>query len=192
MNNITELETKLLNRFSTVSNAEITEGMEWYQSAHNFALKVSKHLRIPLFKVVGVLSALSPRNKWHRNKVDTIELIKRGKHGKFATFNGNRDKALRILESKDINEVRNILNAKKTTSFFNNIMYPTVNSTVTIDAWAYRTLDFDAKNKYYRDSEQAYKNAASKLGLRPHNLQAILWINIRNNWIYETKMHKVS
>lgn len=179
MNNIIELENKLIDQFTQSSAETIARGMSWYKDAHHFCAKVSKYTRIPLFKVVGVLSALSPRNKWNRNKIDCIELIKRGKRGKYATFNANRDKALRILKARDIGEVRKILNASKTVSFFNNILYPSVDTTVTIDVWAYRTLGLEQKNKNYKIAEQTYKNVAQKLGIRAHNLQAILWENIR-------------
>ena len=178
--NINNLENMLLDRFNSLSNEEIREGMSWYRDAHNFCLEVSKHTRTELFIVVGVLSALSPRNKWHRNKVDTIELIKRGKRGKYATFNANRDKALKILNANSIGEVKGILNGRKITSFFNNIVYPTVNSTVTIDVWAFRTVELEHKNKNYSIAEQAYKNVANKLGIKAHNLQAMLWTNIRS------------
>lgn len=181
MHNIIELENMLLERFNTVTDEQIRNGMTWYADAHRFCVKVAKYTRTPLYKVVGILSALSPRNKWHRNKIDAIELIKRGKKGKYATFHANRDKALKILNNtSNIEEVRKILNAKKTVSFFNNILYPSVSKTVTIDVWAYRTVKLEQKNKNYNITEQAYKNVSDKLGIKAHNLQAILWENIRS------------
>jgi len=174
------MDNKLLEHFKLASNTDLHHGMQWYRDAHNFCLKVAKWTRQPLFRVVGVMSALSPRNKWGRNKIDTIELIRKRKRGKYATFNNNRDKAIKILNAKDEKEVIAILSGMKTVSFYKNILRPYKNDTVTVDIWAMRSVGLDKLNRTsYNATQDAYRRVSNKLGIKAHELQAIIWSVVR-------------
>jgi len=134
---------------------------------------------LPLYKVVGILSALSPRNKWERNKQDLISVIEHKDQAIVATFNGNKNKAITILNSNDKNQVIKILNGKKTVSFFHNIYDPNCQENVTIDGWAFKSLGLHPKNSNYIVAKESYKDASMLLGINPNVLQAIIWIYIR-------------
>ena len=46
---------------------EIKQGIEWYLNATSDCKNIADRLSLPLHIVIGVLSALSPNNKWSRN-----------------------------------------------------------------------------------------------------------------------------
>ena len=159
----------------------IKHGMTWYNDAHHMCKRIAKHTNTDLYKVVGVLAALSPRNKWHRNISDCVDVIRKGKKAKVCTFNANKNKALKILKANSPSEVYAILNGRKVQSFYNNILKPFKSDTVTVDVWAMRSVGLDrAPNKtLYNGVETSYKTLAALKGIKAHELQAILWGVIR-------------
>lgn len=166
--------------YKSVKLENIESGMGWYWEARKWAKVVSKEYNIPLYKVVGILSALSPRNRWERNKLDTVSIIKKGKNATVATFNPNKAKALRILKCEE-SEVLEILNGMKTKSFYSNI-YNAVDHEVTIDIWAMRVVGLSTSltSKRYKDIAEAFKVVAKELDIMPKQLQALTWEAVRN------------
>jgi len=47
----------------------------WYEEAMQFADYISITFNISKVVAAGVISALSPNNKWERNKIDAFNLI---------------------------------------------------------------------------------------------------------------------
>ena len=171
-----------LNKLYLQANSEhIHTGMTWYYNAHNICKRIAKYTKTDLYKVVGVMAALSPRNKWHRNISDCVDVIRKGKKATVCTFNANKNKALKILAAKDQKEVYTLLNGRKVQSFYNNILKPYKCDTVTVDVWAMRSVGLDrAPNKtLYNEVESSYKTLAALKGIKAHELQAILWGVIR-------------
>jgi hypothetical protein len=173
----------LRDLFREATNYDLHGGMTWYKDAHFRTKRLATALKIPHYKVIGVLSALSPRNKWDRNMVDTVNVLRKGKKAKVATFSANKEKALRIIKAQSPNEVEQILNGRKTQSFYRNILMPTLPTTVTIDLWAYRSLGLEQVNKNYSKAENAYKEVAKEIGILPHQLQAIIWSKVRGSYV---------
>lgn len=173
---------KLLDLLVLADDSTITHGLTWYKKAHRICKKLSVKHDIPLYKVVGVMSALSPRNRWERNILDTESVIISGLKAKVCTFNPNKEKAVKILSAKSDSEVFRLLNGRKVQSFYNNILRPSKPSTVTIDIWAMRSVGLDrAPNKGLYDAvESAYKELGDLTGLLPHESQAIIWGVVRN------------
>ena len=172
---------ELLDRFLESSEDQITHGFTWYKKANKLCLKLSKKHNLPLFKVVGVLSALSPRNKWERNIIDCESVIIHGLAAKVCTFNPNKEKAVKILAAGDKHEVFSLLNGRKVQSFYNNILTPNKSTTVTVDVWAMRSVGLNrAPNKGLYDAvEQAYKELGELLGMKSHEAQAVIWGVVR-------------
>ena len=172
----------ILDHFSNASDAQLHHGMRWYYSAHHMCKRISKHTKTDLFKVVGVLSALSPRNRWERNITDAVDVIRKGKKAKVATFGAMKRKALRVLEAESESEVLEILNGEKIKSFYMNIMHPYKSADVTVDVWAMRSVNYEGNlNKgAYRSIKQAYIDASKLVGVKPHELQAIVWGVVRD------------
>ena len=163
------------------SNDNIHNGMSWYWNAHHICKRIAKYTRTPLYKVVGVMAALSPRNKWGRNITDTVSVVRKGYKARVCTFNNNKLKAVKILKANNSDEVYTLLNGRKVQSFYNNILKPYKDSTVTVDVWAMRSVGIDRAptKKLYNQVEEAYQSVASSKGIKAHELQAIIWSVVR-------------
>lgn len=172
----------LLDLFTLSTDENYTHGLRWYKKANSICKKLSVKHDIPLYKVVGIMAALSPRNKWERNIIDTESVIVSGFKAKVCTFNPNKLKAVKILNSGDKDEVFRLLNGRKVQSFYNNILMHKLSSTVTVDVWAMRSVGLNrAPNKgLYDQVEIAYKQLAEIVGIKPHEIQAVIWGVVRN------------
>lgn len=175
------LEKKILEHWGNADANTMRTGLTWYEKAYNEAILLSQVFDVSLEKVVGVISALSPRNKWARNLSDTWDLLDAPSMStKVSTFNGQKEKALKILESDGKPEtILGILNGEKTVNFFINILFYKHSEEVTVDVWAYRSVGLEPKQSNYSAVESAYKNVAEQLNLRPHQVQAVVWGVVR-------------
>ncbi len=174
--------TKLARLYN---KAENKQGLIWYRDAYRFSKEVASVTGLPVRVVVGVLSALSPNNKWERNKIDLVNFLKSGGTAKVCTYNNQKEKALKILVQQPTElGIKRILRGDKTVNFFQNILHPYTDGAVTIDRWAIRAAGFSEKGLKvadYREIKQAYLLAAKKVGVRPQELQAVIWEEIRGN-----------
>ena len=161
------------------------KGIDWYSDVNYFCLLVSEEYKIPVYKVCGILSALSPQNKFDQNIKDVISIIELRDKAKVATFNSNKEKALRILDAKNIGEVFREFKGLKTRAFFLNL-YKVYCDNVTVDLWVIRKYRHLIKtksltNKSYRTIEKQVTSEAKKLGLHANQYQAHIWVNIRGS-----------
>ena len=175
------MKEQIIKHYNSANLQQIQEGLTWYERAHNEAILLSQVFELPLTKVVGVLAALSPNNKWERNLIDAWNLLdKPCLTTKCCTFTKQRQKALDILGGNDSEErILGILNGTKTQNFFKNILHYKTSNTVTVDMWAFRSVKMEPKKKNYDPVAAAYKDAAVELKLRPHQLQAVVWGVVR-------------
>ena len=60
--------------FQLASAAENADGIAWYGVAKSIAIVLADRYGVTTAQAVGVLAALSPRNKWSRNVVDAESL----------------------------------------------------------------------------------------------------------------------
>ena len=170
---------------------EIKQGIEWYLNATSDCKNIADRLRLPLHIVIGVVSALSPNNKWKRNIVNADELCTAFINGqdmdsiKVSTYHKMKQKAwsiLRLMPTYD--DAVTILNGKKIVSFFKNINGD--ESEITIDGHARNiyyndrqgltTPNTNIKKSEYGDIQVAYLRASKKLGIKAYELQAITWV----------------
>ena len=129
--------------FTQATTLEVERGCNWYPEAHQVAYKLGKRYNLYTDQVVGVIAALSPRNKWERNIQDAESILKAWTHGleedvlavKCATFNNNKRKALDVLLGNH-ESIHHALNGLKMIEFFNCIAQPDVDD-VCIDGHAY-------------------------------------------------------
>ena len=103
---------------------------------------------------------------------------------KVSCYNTMKAKAWSILEDDltDDTDILTRLNGQKIRSFYSNIRGL---DEVTIDGHAYNIalgirqgLTSDKTNmgkKLYREMQSAYVKAAKRVGIKPHELQAITW-----------------
>lgn len=170
----------LINTLNRANKNDLKHGLSWYNDARVFCKQVSELYNVPLYKVVGVLAALSPRNKWNRNKIDCINVIKHGYNATVCTFNSNKEKACKILAARSLEHCVKLLNGIKVQSFFSNIYYKDC-QLVTVDVWAMRAIGYNGNltPKKYREIESIYQTVARDFGMLPKQLQAVAWSTIR-------------
>jgi len=177
--------------FQLATLTEQQDGVSWYPAAHAIAVNLAKRYSIPAAQAVGVLAALSPRNRWERNVQDAEALIAAYKAGgadqamatKVCTFTSNKAKAVKILEAglETVPSALAILSGPKLREFATCIAgLPDV----CIDGHAYciwagsRTglKDVPAIGvKLRREIKADYRTAADELGYTAAALQAITW-----------------
>jgi len=176
-----ELKTQIKEHYSKADLENLQLGLTWYERAHNECKLLSMTFGVPLSKVVGVVAALSPNNKWQRNLHDAWDFLdKPSLDTKVCTFTNQRKKALAILESDGENEtIEGILKGTKTRNFFHNILNFKTSNRVTVDIWAYRSVSLEEKQKNYKIVSQAYSEVATEYKLKPHQLQAVVWGVVR-------------
>jgi hypothetical protein len=176
--------------FNLATDDQINDGLKWYKIAHNIVTNISKRSKIEPFKVASVMSALSPRNKWKQNILDTEKVCKAWIEGvkpediKVCTFHTNKFKAFAILNDK----VKITDKSLKTFNFVNNIAFLDQNS-VTIDIWHLRA-SFDKIIKIdsasigrvaYSQIKKLTLKKADKIGIKAYQYQAIIWLSTQNN-----------
>ena len=190
----------ILATFYAATPVDIQEGKVWYTNAHEICKGLSDKYNLPLSTVVGVVSALSPNNKWDRNITDAENLIRAYCMGfdypKVCTFTGNKDKAVTILECEidSSDNICAILKGNKTIAFFRGIYTNGQCDEITVDGHAfniwrglYTSLNEvpAISNKLYREVSDAYKQAAVAINNQTDSdwsasqIQAITWVSWR-------------
>ena len=171
-------------------------GLNWYESAQDHAKLLSDTFDIDRYISAQVISALSPNNKWQRNKIDAFNVCRAWKDGvgadsvKVCTYSANKQKAFDILDGK----VKIEDTAPKTHAFGMNIGYLSADH-VTIDKWHIRAClcsPMDQSkvietitDKHYQRIEKLTVELAKEYNLKGYEFQAILWIAVREAWTYE-------
>ena len=172
---------------------EQQDGITWYPKALQIARTLGERHNITTLQAIGVIAALSPRNRWERNVEDADRLIAAYITGgpeqamltKVCTFTSNKTKAIKVLGlsyAADFSAVLEILSGPKLREFAACIWG--VLPDVCIDGHAFciwaanRTglKDVPAIGvKLRREIKADYQTAADDLGLTPSALQAITW-----------------
>ena len=187
---MTQHVRNILKVYRRATSEDVANGLEWYDRAKRYASIISNLSGVNLNTVVGVMAALSPNNRWERNVKDTERMVWAWVKGedlsdfKVSCYNTMKAKAWSILEDDltDDTDILTRLNGQKIRSFYSNIRGL---DEVTIDGHAYNIalgirqgLTSDKTNmgkKLYREMQSAYVKAAKRVGVKPHELQAITW-----------------
>lgn len=165
------------------------QGRLWYPRARKWCRVRADMYDRSVRTVAGVVSALSPRNRWERNLIDADQVLYAYHNGlsmpwlKCATFSQNVHKAWDILWKDDPSLAET---SPKTRAFLDCIENEDT-SAVVVDVWAYRVAhgnpDLKAKGfteKQYQVYEECYREAASELSEPVHEVQAVTWVTFRN------------
>ncbi len=182
------IRQKILKFYSLATPLQISEGKNWYKIAQTYCKQIAKQTGVNHKTVAAVVSALSPSSKWGRNLVDAEALIggwlvNDCHNVTVSTYNQNKIKAIRILEnqSQTLGASRGVY---KTVCFWHNLCFPN-SQRVVIDRWIMRAVFPSIKKevatgKLYLKIEEAFQRLAAELNLKPYELQAIIWIVIRD------------
>ena len=177
--------------YKLANPSEIKHGLTWYVNATKDCKEIAIKYDLPIHIVIGVVSALSPNNKWERNIINADDLCKAFIDGqdmdsiKVSTYHRMKQKAWSILEQMpSYDETIKILNGKKIVSFFRNINGDETD--ITIDGHARNiyyndrqgltTPNTNIRKLEYLDIQKAYLRASKKLGIKAYELQAITWV----------------
>jgi len=188
-------QNNIYSLYCFASSLEIYEGKLWYQTANHKAQLICKDTGLALWTVSSVIAALSPRNHWEQNLIDAHNLCLAYVSGinpntvRVKTFNQNKRKAIQLLKASHESSVSALLKGNKVTAFYRNILEPTDDTYVTIDAHAF-SVWFNERipcskvsnisNELYTRIANDYKAVAKQVGLIPNQLQAITWLTYRN------------
>jgi len=193
----------LIERYKTSTESEKREGLKWYADARNFCADVSTQCDVSHKIVAAVVSVLSPRNKWERNKLDAQNLIEVKKAGgnmedfSVCTFTGNKKRAWDLMDlEKDPFDPDQYFKGLKTRCFWDNIVY-SESYRVTIDTWAARAA-YNTRGNWSRSInkseycrlEKQYISSAKSVGVDPKAFQAIVWVNLRNEVLPPSNAHR--
>jgi len=181
----------IISVYGLANATDKAQGNAWYPTAKAAAKALQEAYGVRLEVAIGVIAALSPRNKWERNLADAEALIKVYKidpqsaaNVKVCTFGKNKAKALQILALTDANwaSVLAILSGPKLREFASCIIGNC--DEVCIDGHAYSVWLGDrvvlAKVpaigvKLRRQIKADYQAAAEALGVAPSVVQAVTW-----------------
>ena len=169
-------------------------GLRWYNEAQDWAKYLSETFGIDRYKTAGVISSLSPRNKWERNKVDAFNVCQAWKDGKtsesvtVSTYGANKRKAFAILNG----DTEITAKSPKTHAFAANVGL-LASDFVTVDIWHIRACLCSPKEgikdsvesctpAQYRRLEAITLKLARKYGLKGYEVQAVIWVTIKEAW----------
>ena len=169
------------NIIKTYTLATSEERQDWYLSANNYCRYLSDKHQLPLDKVIGIVSALSPRKEWSLNKRIAEELILTGDCGQMKVFVG-KAKDIRDTQGNE-KDILSILNGPKIKSFYMNIKYPDSVVNVTVDRHAIAVAlgriatneEQSLSEKQYQFFKECYIWTAQALDIKPLLLQSITW-----------------
>ncbi len=179
-----------------VSDRELIRiGAAWYREANAFAAHLSNTYGTPIDRASAVISALSPRMGWVRNKTIAESVIAGWFAGKSAdeirgALGANIRMAVAILNGADIDAT---LTGVKRRSFYNNILTAGQSDDVTVDTWMQRVamnastdkgMDLDESLRFlnarkgagYIAIAEAVRRVAYRHNVPPATVQAAYWI----------------
>lgn len=185
------IERRLLAAYNRANSYDISQGLTWYQTAHDTGVSMAQRYNLSVSQCLGVIAALSPGNEWSRNIQDAETLISywhAGTRGRKLPVVGtygrrNRNKAIAILEGDNPLDV---LGGPKVRAFYANMLNPSDPVPVTIDrhakCCAYGLVS--PENAIVKPSEYEYiarhfRKAARRVGLVPSTFQAVVWVTWR-------------
>ena len=78
---MTQHVRNILKVYRRATTEDIANGYKWYDEAKTYCSIISGLSGVKLNTVIGVMAALSPNNKWERNKVDAFNVIQAWREG---------------------------------------------------------------------------------------------------------------
>lgn len=174
------MKQKILDIISKLDETNYHASLDWYYILHDYAQNLAERNGLILLQTAGIISALSPMVMFTTNLRDAERFCSTRSIANLATYNSQRMKALRIIGAKTEKEVLDILGGNKTKSFFLNILKPETSQECTIDTHMIKFFGFkNLTPKRYAQASQWLTEAALELDLKPHQVQALVWVGMR-------------
>lgn len=182
---MTDYVRNLLQVYDQSTAHEVEAGLDWYPSTNHFCASLARRYRVPAERVIGALAVLSPKINWTFACKDIIKILDARAAGgsgldvKTTAMPANRTKAVRILDGQP-----GQVTGAKVECFADNLRGAC--QSVTVDVWAWRAAigDYTVKARWltYHQSarvQDAYREAADRVGLPPREFQAIVWLTVQ-------------
>lgn len=184
----------LLHVYQSASPSEISEGLNWYTSAHSYATCLASKYNVSVPATCGIIAALSPGRNWELNLQDADTFLTEWTNGRrdcdlplVGTYGWrNIVKASKIASGQDPLDV---LGGDKVRSFYQNLLDPSDPSPICIDRHAASAAEltklpdsFAIRGSRYSRYAKHYSHCAGRLSIIPSQLQAIVWTVWRNRY----------
>jgi hypothetical protein len=153
---------------------QVEQATKWYLDAETVAREVARNLNVNLEIGATVVSAFSPRERWARNVTNAITFSL----GEPVVALGNN---IRMAE-KALTMGFDALKGMKTNAFAKAIAGN--ENAVVIDVWMLRALGIEKKTpsqSQYKEMADAVTAVATKHGMTPRAMQALIWIVVRGS-----------
>lgn len=184
------IKARLYSILSMATPEEVYEGCWWYNKAYAECVKISKSVYIETGElyskqtVAEVIAILSPRNKWERNLIDAKNLLLHKDKAVIATFNANKQKALRLINGEEVKLSRKV-KAFASAILDTGLCKEPFGENV-VDVWMLRAAGLKANNKNYTIIDRVLDEIVVEfVGIDSNRLQAIIWVVTRR--LYKNK-----
>lgn len=179
-----------INKYYKLANEQdMQDGLTWYNEAHEFCKEMADTFNVPLNKVAAVCSILSVQTLWSKNKLNLISFLESYHYTMFEDiyernvnlYTKNVQKAIDVFLSNEPPETFwSGKSGHKTLNFYFNIL-DTSGNHVTIDTHIANLLKINLPKttNQYKKVVSLYQKEAKKLGILPHQLQAINWLTYK-------------
>lgn len=173
--------TNITSVYSVATRAERDTGKRWYPSAHSIVVEWAETFERPIANVACVVAALSPQCEWSRNLLIAADVLAGHPPSIGGALRSNLLKAERIRDDRATDTVGYFKVGCKVRSFAANLAGNL--DVVTVDTHAAQIAAGSplanlriGEWKQYEPVASAYVGAATRLRLRPSELQAITWL----------------
>jgi hypothetical protein len=171
MTNYVEIYSELASR---ATFGQVEQASKWYLDAERVAEEVARNLDVTLEVGATIVSAFSPRERWARNVTNAIKFSL----GESVVALGNN---IRMANAAFDNGF-DALKGQKTNAFAKAIAGN--EDAVVIDVWMLRALGIEKKTPtqgQYKVMADAVTTVATKYGMTPRAMQALIWIVVRGS-----------
>jgi len=168
--------------FSEATDNEYAEGMAWYNTYHDYALRLTDG---NAWLGAGVIAAYSPNNSWERNLFLATQTLSTGT-ARTDYFSWQVAKVTRMLNGE---HPLDVLNGDKERAFAAAIATNGESDIATIDRHAHdiamgRVFTDKERGKIgkvlFRTLSEHYRQAALETGVATAQMQAVTWVVWRN------------
>jgi hypothetical protein len=194
---------EITSKIDNMDPAEAARAGSWYFEANAFARSLAEKYSTTVEIAAGIISAVSPRMPWLRNKVVAEAILR--EYAQYSDLSA-KDAAKRIGMALSVNvamaveiargaDIATTLTGIKRRSFFNNIVDPADSDSVTVDTWMLMAFvnttgtDKATALKFITACEKGLngtgagyyvisdcvRSVAKRMNLAPHAVQACYW-----------------
>jgi hypothetical protein len=185
------LVAHVLQEWKKVTREDLQQGIQWYEQANELAHSMAVGTSYTPDQIGAVISAMSPRMPWGRNKVAARVIVDRHSNGdrnvKGIGLWDNVKLSYAILD--DASSIETLKNKRH--HFYLNIMGR--KDVATIDSWMCKILfgrdtTIEAAGDNHDLCSMVIESAAEVAGLNPRDFQAALWVMVRREMLTENEL----